>query len=211
MNSDIRVSVSFKGHHKRKRLNAILGYDATGQLLDLWISAATSRPNGVLYGWDETDIALAAGAELSRVGSVGTESVPTRGSLDTEVGFVSALLSVGFLDREEGGTFVLHDWIEHNPWASSADDRSQVGTFSNLKKYYPDAAKELEKQGITQITREEYAEVVNKIKQQQKTGIGTDSVLTSDTDRKPTPPYPYPLPSPPPSENPTPRKRISRI
>ena len=61
MNTDIRISVSFKNHRKRKRLNLLLGDGAAGYLLDLWISTAMNRPSGDLKGMDEVDIALDAG------------------------------------------------------------------------------------------------------------------------------------------------------
>ena len=44
MNTDIRISVSFKGHRKRKKLKLYLKDDgATEYLIDLWISVATDR------------------------------------------------------------------------------------------------------------------------------------------------------------------------
>ena len=61
MNTDIRLSVSFRGHRKRKKLKQLLGDNATDYLIDLWIGAAVSRPTGKLTRWDENDIALEAG------------------------------------------------------------------------------------------------------------------------------------------------------
>ncbi len=95
MKSAIRISVSFKGHRKRKRFRAILGADSTDYLLDLWISAAVSRPDRILRGFDALDIALEAGW-----------------SGDPEV-FVDALIKAGFLDVLEDGTFILLDRLEH--------------------------------------------------------------------------------------------------
>lgn len=106
MNSDIRIAVTFKGHRKRKRLRLALGPGATDHLLDLWITTALNRPSGVLTGMDETDIALDAGWE-------GDPAV-----------FVKALLDCGFLERDEDGTFRLHDWEEHQSWACKADERT---------------------------------------------------------------------------------------
>jgi hypothetical protein len=104
MNKDIRLSVSFRGHRKRKKLNALLGIDGTGFLIDLWIGAAISRPDGVLSGWDRIDISIESGWE-----SV-SNSVQDR-SVDR---FIDALMSVGFLIQRADGVFVLNDWIEHN-------------------------------------------------------------------------------------------------
>ncbi|MCK8604397.1 hypothetical protein [Desulfoferrobacter suflitae] len=98
MNPDIRISISFKGHRKRRKLKALLGPDATDYLLDLWIGAAVSRPEGVLRGYSLLDIALEAGWEG-----------------DPEE-FVGKLVQVGFLDVLEDGTYALHDWEEHQPF-----------------------------------------------------------------------------------------------
>ena len=60
MNTDIRVSTSFKGHRKRKRLEMIIGDKSDSYLIDLWLTVAMDCPEGVLVGWDEIDIAVAA-------------------------------------------------------------------------------------------------------------------------------------------------------
>ena len=54
---DIRIDVSFLTHRKRKRLQRQLGPQGIVSLIDLWISAAQSRPKGILYGMDVSDIA----------------------------------------------------------------------------------------------------------------------------------------------------------
>ena len=107
MNTDIRVLVSFWGHPKRKRLEMILGPGATGYLIDLWLRTAQDRPDGILTGWDETDIALAAGWEGDP-----SESV-------------EALKKTGWLDVAEDGTFLVHDWSEYQGWACGAKARSE--------------------------------------------------------------------------------------
>ncbi|WP_043806212.1 hypothetical protein [Desulfocurvibacter africanus] len=179
MNTDIRISVSFRGHRKRKKLKMILGPGATDYLLDLWIAVAMQRPDGVLIGWDETDIGIESG----------WESEPNR--------FVEALISVGFLDRREDGVYVLHDWIDHNPYATGAKARSSKGTFSNLKRWYPAIAAELESKGITSISKEDYQRLTSGHKPNQLPigdRIGTDSETESDGDRCPNPPSPSPFP-----------------
>jgi hypothetical protein len=105
MNTDIRLLVSFRGHRKRKRLKLRLGAGSTDYLIDLWLSAAEDRPEGILYDWDETDIALAADwpGEPSEL--------------------VEALLECKWLDYDNG-TYSLHDWEEHQSWASGAKARS---------------------------------------------------------------------------------------
>ena len=108
MNTDIRLLVSFKGHRKRKRLSVALGYDATGQLIDLWLTAAMDRPDGLLTDWDDIDIALAAGYD------------------GNAAEFVKALIDTGWIDVLPGGERRLHDWDENQPWASGAQARSEA-------------------------------------------------------------------------------------
>ena len=106
MNTDIRICVSFRGHRKRKKLMSILGPGSTDYLIDLWIGTALNRPEGILDGYDEADIAFEAGWE---------------GDPDE---FVAALIKVGFLKKSESGVYRLHDWAEHNPYAADAKERS---------------------------------------------------------------------------------------
>ena len=104
-NSDIRISVSFKGHRKRKKLKAIIGPDATDYLLDLWIATAQNHPGGHLGDMDEFDIALEAGWDG-----------------DPKV-FVDALVECKLLDKNGYG-YILHDWEEHQPWVVHAPERT---------------------------------------------------------------------------------------
>lgn len=107
MNSDTRISVSFLTHRKRKRLRLVLGPGSTDYILDLWLRTAMNRPLGVLHNMDETDIAIDAGWEGN----------PHE--------FIQALLDCGFLDRDDNGTFALHDWATHQSYAVHADARSE--------------------------------------------------------------------------------------
>jgi hypothetical protein len=117
MNTDIRISVSFKGHRKRKKFRMLLGDPgATDYLIDFWISVAMDRPDGNLGGLDDMDIALMAGWE----GDPGK--------------FISAMLDAGFLDRIESG-FVVHGWTEHNGYASAANVRSEAARKAALAKW----------------------------------------------------------------------------
>ncbi len=170
MNADIRINISFRGHRKRKKLKALLGYDATGNLLDLWIGAAIARPDGVLVGWDRTDIGIESGMDSA------TDSEINR--------YIEALISVGFLEQNDDGTYLLHDWIDHNPYASSSNERSEKAIFSNLKRWHPEEARKLEDKGITAISRSEYREIVDG----KSAGVGAESV----PDPKPNPPSPSP-------------------
>lgn len=109
MNRDIRLLVSFRNHRKRKRFRMILGDPgATDYLIDLWLTAAEDRPEGLLTDWDEIDIAL----------SCGWEGEPKQ--------LVDALVKSKWLDVQDDGTYALHDWKEHQGWASNANARSKA-------------------------------------------------------------------------------------
>ncbi|MGD0233276.1 MAG: hypothetical protein ABSC55_01940 [Syntrophorhabdales bacterium] len=103
---DIRIKFSFLTHRKRKRLEGLLGAQGVLSLNNLWISAAQTRSKGVLYGMDETDIALDA---------------QWPGRADE---FCKALVDIGWLDRSENGVYSLHDWEEHQPYVFHSEERS---------------------------------------------------------------------------------------
>lgn len=127
MNTDIRLLLSFKGHRKRRRLRTLLGPGATDYLIDFWLTVAQDRPSGALTGWDETDIALAAGWE-------GEPQL-----------FVDAMMQAGFLEHGEDGVYRPHDWAEHQPWVIGAPERSRKAKhaadsrWGNTAKSMPDA------------------------------------------------------------------------
>src|SRR5574343_824536 len=116
MNTDIRLLTSFKGHRKRLRLRKLLGDRYLDYLIDLWLTVAQDRPEVVLDGWDELDIAIASGYE---------------GNANE---YASALRSVGFLDAN-GDCYKLHDWNEHQGWASNAKKRSEAARKASIKRW----------------------------------------------------------------------------
>ncbi len=107
MNNDIRISISFRGHRKRIKLEKTLGPKATSCLIDLWLTVAEQRPDGHLKGWDEGDIALAAGYKRD----------PSK--------FVKGLIDCGFLEKDDNG-YQVHEWEKHQPWACGAEHRSEM-------------------------------------------------------------------------------------
>ena len=184
MNKDIRVLTSFKNHRKRVRLKMVLGESGTDYLIDLWLTAAEDRPDGVLTGWDEIDIAI----------SCGWPGEPQK--------IVDALIETKWLDRLEDGTYALHDWVDHNGYASSADQRSDKARFSNLKRWHPGIAKKLKAQGVDALTADQFKAITeghttdgDDLSVNDPSPIGTDS----DTDPIANPPSPPPAPSPSPA------------
>lgn len=101
--SDIRLIVGFRTHPKREKLRRRLGADGVLALVDLWLWAGGSRPDGSLDGMTDEDIEIAAGW----MGAPGA--------------LVAALRDVGFLDG-----YQLHDWQDHQGWASGAARRSEA-------------------------------------------------------------------------------------
>lgn len=107
VNTDIRIAISFKSHRKRKKLKMRLGAAGVLALIDLWSGVATSRPSGLLTGWDTEDIALEGD----------WEGDPQE--------FVDTILDIGFLEVTKNGDYAVHGWTEHQPWVVGADARSQ--------------------------------------------------------------------------------------
>lgn len=137
MNTDIRISVSFKGNRKRKKLQMLIGPGATGYLIDLWITVAMERPDGDLSGLDDTDIAIMAGWE------------------GDPLTFLTALNDVKFITGTSGN-YRIHDWCEHNGYASSASERSDKSRFSRMAKTHPSLYFDLKNQGFTSISSSDY-------------------------------------------------------
>lgn len=106
MNSDIRLSVGFRGHRKIKRLKNRLGADGVLALINLWVGVAISQPTGILEGWDSEDIAL--------------ESCWDRDAKE----FVEVLVDLKLVDVDESGLFSMHNWNKWQSWAIGAEARS---------------------------------------------------------------------------------------
>jgi hypothetical protein len=102
---DIRLAVGFWDHYKTKALWNVLGPEGPISLQRLWCYARINRPDGALVGMDARKIAAAA-----------------HWTGDVRV-FTRSLLQVGYLERNEHGTYVLHDWKLRNPYAAGAEFR----------------------------------------------------------------------------------------
>jgi len=117
MNSDIRVSIAFRGHRKRRKLRRLVGAEGEIALLDLWIGVAIARPDGNLLDWKAEDIADEAYYEGD----------PQK--------FLDALVASGFVDMDEAGGYSMHDWIENQPWAVGAPERSLKGKKNSFLRW----------------------------------------------------------------------------
>lgn len=116
-NTDCRISTTLPGHPKMKKLRRRLGPGGPLGIIYLFIHAAANLPDGDLSGMSDEDIELAA-------------------DWDGEDGaFVAAARDVRFLDGEPGA-YRIHDWQDHQPWATGSEDRSQSARWAALCKRY---------------------------------------------------------------------------
>lgn len=119
MNIDIRLSLDFFDHPKSKKLKKRLGLEGVMALLKLWAWTAGNRPGGMLTGLDAEAVELAA-------------------DWDGEEGaFVSTLLDLRLLDDVDG-TFSIHDWEDHQAYASKSEERSRRGSAGAAGKWKKD-------------------------------------------------------------------------
>lgn len=105
MNTDMRISTGVMGNRKIRRLIRAKGAEGFVQLITLWIYTSVHRPTGVLDDMDEFDIQDAAK------------------SYDEK--FADVLFDLKLLDFDDG-TYSIHNWKKHNPWAFEADKRSEI-------------------------------------------------------------------------------------
>ena len=114
---DVRLPVDFWSHRKTRKLIKRLGLEGPVSFQRLWCYASQRRPDGVLSGLSNEDIALEAHWE---------------GDPDE---FVEGLLEVGYLDKD-GDELALHEWAEHQPWVASKPERTEKAkALANLRHH----------------------------------------------------------------------------
>jgi hypothetical protein len=182
--SDIRLSVGFPTHPKTKKLRKLLGNDAVLALVYLFIFAAQNKPDGDLSGMYTEDIEIAVDWE------------------GEEGAFVAALLKVGFLNGDEG-TYVIHDWEDHNGWVYGFNDRSERGKWANLVRHHgreyaerqmPEYADRLKKQPVSKEEQGVIQEPDTSI--QESPSRSPNPPTRSPNSESRSPPSPSPSPSP---------------
>lgn len=137
MNIDFRISVDFWQHPKTKKLIRRTGLEGVRSLQILWAWTACNRSSGVLSDMDEEDIELAADWQ----GDIGT--------------FIAALKEMHWIDETPEG-YVLHEWLEHNPWVADDENRSNKARLSKLQQVNPAAYDKCVNEGKTGLTKAEY-------------------------------------------------------
>ncbi len=122
--ADARISTALPSHPKTKKLIRRLGPSGGWALVCLFLWVASNRSDGGLSGMTDEDIELAA-------------------DWDGEPGaLVTALAEVGFLDGAEG-TYSVHDWADHQPWAAGAAFRSAKARWNAVKGHHGEAEADL--------------------------------------------------------------------
>ena len=169
MNTDIRLSVGFWQHPKTRKTAKRLGLEGVRSLQILWLWAALNRPDGNLSGMDWEDIELASDWQ------------------GEERAFFDFCLGIWIDETPQG--YVLHDWKDHNSWASEADERSDKARFSRLATVNREAYEQLKAEGINAISKEEYDRLttVQRPSDDRRTNVGR--IVNA-------PPTPAPAPSP---------------
>jgi hypothetical protein len=118
VNQDARISTSLPGHPKTVMLERRLGGEACWSLVCLFLWAARNKPSGDLTGMSVEYIEIAAGWK----GETGS--------------LYDALVAVGFIDEDDEGNAFLHDWADHNPWASGSDLRQAKAKWNAIKRHH---------------------------------------------------------------------------
>ena len=152
MNTDIRIQLDFLNHPKRKRLVRRVG--SSDYIINIWLTAATTNPDGRLVEWTVYDIAEAAQWPHDR---------------DPQE-LVNALLEcggpghAGFLEIVDG-VYALHDWADHQPYVVRSPDRKERARRAAEARW----DKEKPPQTATQVSRGDATSIQNRCSEHQET------------------------------------------
>ena len=190
MPDDIRISLSFRHHRKRKKLFQRLGENGVLALIDLWCTVAEQNPTGVLIGYSKEDVEIDA-------------------EWKGESGLcVKNILEIGFIQETKNG-FYLHNWDIRQPWVYKSDERSDKSRFSRMAKIYPDIYQQLHIDGVRAISKKDYLEITSVQRFVNAPLTKTNDSLTPAP--APTPvPTPTPVPDPVPNPAPKVKKKIQK-
>jgi DnaD/phage-associated family protein len=151
MNTDIRIQLDFLNHPKRKRLVRRVG--SSDYIINIWLTAATTNPDGRLVEWTVYDIAEAAQWPHDR---------------DPQE-LVNVLLEcggpghAGFLEIVDG-VYALHDWADHQPYVVRSPDRKERARRAAEARW----DKEKPPQTVTQVSRGDATSIQNRCSEHQE-------------------------------------------
>ncbi len=167
MADDIRIAIDTDQNPKVRRLVKELGGAAGWGLVGVWLYTARHRPKGILTGILRDEIE----------GLIGWRG--KRGRL------IGALERHGFIEWNEDGDAVIHDWPKHQPWIYHSEERSERARQAvNTRYTKPKEAPEKKENGSTECSTE------------RSTDSSSDSRGKRTTPSPSPSPYPYPKPTP---------------
>lgn len=170
---DYRLRIDFLDNHKIVKLKRRHGSAAIEYLLRLYSYTRVHRPSGILDGMTEEDIEIATGWDKKGFDN-----------------FLKDLIDLKLLDKSEN-TYIVHDWAEHQAYATGTKQRSDRARFNKLAQSYPELHAILKEKGYRAISSEDYHHQINCY-------LGTATANASKTLA------PSPSPSPSPSQTPSP-------
>ena len=117
----IQVYANLPSHRKICKLRNALGmksnYEATGLIVSLWCWAAVNAPDGNLGGYNSRDIAEA----------IGYKKAPSK--------LIDVFTDAGFVDVQENGNTVIHDWDEHAALLMDSNEQQKKNTRERVRRY----------------------------------------------------------------------------
>ncbi|MBR6674126.1 MAG: hypothetical protein IKL39_05330, partial [Mailhella sp.] len=136
MNIDIRLKLDFFEHPKARKLRRRLGAEGVLCLLRLWLWAAANRPEGILRGLDADDLELAAqwegqpGELVAALCEFRLLDAPPASPFSCGESAPGEPEAAGENPAapdcpEARSAFRIHDWAEHQAWASRSEERTK--------------------------------------------------------------------------------------
>ena len=138
MNTDIRLSIGFRDHHKVVKLHKLRGEAGISSLVTLWAYTAAYRHKGILYGMDLLDVEIHArwigenGAFVKTLHDLRLIDCPTCKPDDS------------WEPHEIVLPVAIHDWEDWQPWAFHADERSEIAREKAKKRWEKEKAKRVQ-------------------------------------------------------------------
>jgi hypothetical protein len=125
----LNLDLAYFNHRKTVRLVGLLGRGAEVLPIKLWSYCGMHH------------------AESGRLTSYGPEEIETAAGWWGEKGrAVEAMVTVGFLDKDDSGNFQVHDWLDHAGHLVAFKKRAISAAKRRWKKYATSNAKRISKQ-----------------------------------------------------------------